>query len=413
VDLVATWLTDAVAFLLDRVSGTASNWIADKLKDFVRNKRNSEVRQLLNDLGCRTEAEIRELVEGEGSKIPTRRREEVIALLVNLSRGARFLTIQGAPQIGSLGWEELVEQLLSGLAPVRKHGEMVAPGRNWRLERFLGSGTFGEVWMARNPWDDGLGRRAFKFFTREDAKQWILRERSNLSSIQRELESEPHVIKYYDVAIDGLIHPFLELEYVGGGSLEEWIVEADPSRRLELRKDEVLKGVVLGLARAHARHIYHRDLKPANILLTESPDVQAKIGDFGLAPVEDETNPASLQALQGGTPMYQPPELQRPWSERCPPQEDVFAVGVIWYQLLVESLDHPPYNFEDRLRKQGVDSYTIRLISRCLAHPEDRFRDACELKEAIDSLLPEPTLPPPGQPDVQHLVLEFLATLAQ
>src|SRR5205807_5707045 len=108
----------------------------------------------------------------------------------------------------------------------------------------------------------------------------LRQELANIQALMAKLGSEPHIVKLIDVNAEGRPHPFLALEYVGGGSLEDWIL-SDKARRPSLRKEDVMRGMVTALARAHEKGIYHRDLKPANILLTESPDVQPKIADFG------------------------------------------------------------------------------------------------------------------------------------
>jgi serine/threonine protein kinase len=131
---------------------------------------------------------------------------------------------------------------------------------------------------------------------------------------------------------------------------------------------------------AHRFKIYHRDLKPANILLTEGEEPIAKIADFGLGRVEGEridgTSSFTSQGVVVGTRMYLPPEAADPYIPRRPAQDDVFAFGVIWYQILTGKIE--------RLRRGGGDSRTVRLLSRCLAHQSRRFHDAVELVNALE-----------------------------
>ena len=94
-------------------------------------------------------------------------------------------------------------------------------------------------------------------------------------------------------------------------------------------------------------------------------------------------------------------------------QDDVFALGVVWYQLAVGAIERPPYDFAERLRSKGLDSHTIGLIERCLAHPDRRFGDAREVEAALTNLLPPPTDCSPGVPDIQHLAREYLATISR
>jgi serine/threonine protein kinase len=383
-----------------------------------REKRTQEIKQWLEDLGCHSETAVRNLVEEWADNVPAitaAQREEVIGLLINLTRGARFLTTNGTVRSSYLRCEKLIDQLLANLQPVRKRGELVGQGINWELERFLGQGTFGEVWMARNR--EGYPKLwACKFFTREDAQEWIRKEKDNLTHILKRLGHHPHIVEFLYVAVDRMEWPFLALEYVGGGSLEDWILE-DTSRRPKLDKYEIVRGIVLGLAEAHRQGIYHRDLKPANVLLTEGPDVQAKITDFGLAKVTvgGQTGVSSQvsQTIQVGTSMYLPPEAQQILVAREPAQDDVFALGVLWYQLVTERLERPPYDFAERLQEHQLDTHTIRIIARCLAHPNRRFRDACQLEEEMEFSVPPAWQVPSGLYDVQHIVREYLGSLAR
>ena len=85
---------------------------------------------------------------------------------------------------------------------------------------------------------------------------------------------------------------------------------------------------------------------------------------------------------------------------------------MIWYQLVVNRLERQPYDFEDVLRTSVQDTHTVRLISRCLAHPDRRFTNAGELDEAMSSAdLPRWPPVPEGCYDVSHVVREYIATV--
>jgi serine/threonine protein kinase len=219
-------------------------------------------------------------------------------------------------------------------------------------------------------------------------------------------------VELKDVTLPESGYPFLALEYVEGGSLEDWILDA---RRAEhpLRKSEIVRGIVRAMAEAHQHGIHHGDLKPGNILLTLPPDVQPKITDFGLSSIDafsdDEAANGIPEWTQVGTSLYWPPEALHPFAERKPALFDVFALGVIWYQLLVERIERPPYDFANELRSAGADGHTLDLIGRCLAHPSRRFQDAAELADRMDTVdLPVWNPLPPGLFDVQHLVREYV-----
>jgi serine/threonine protein kinase len=379
--------------------------------------------EMVRSLGAMSETKVRQLVAGWKPKpgVLPETREELTGLLQNLVRGARFHTTQGTPLSAYLRCERLIEQLLANIQPKRRKGEAVGPGRtDWKLEAFVGMGSFGEVWLGRAA--KYPEPRAFKFCTLPGAKDWLNREGATLYEVQRQLNGCENVIRYYDIASDGDPFPFLVLEFVGGGSLEDWILAPEADRR-QIDIAELVAGIARGLAAAHRHRITHRDLKPANILLTEGADPIPKIADFGLARVEPERTPggsgSQSQALIVGTRMYMSPEAVDPYAPRQPEQDDVFAFGVIWYQILTGRLERPPYDFVDHLHRggadsRGIDSRTVRLLSRCLAHPSRRFRDAGELLEALETdAVPSAWKVPEDGFDVGPLAAEYLASLSR
>jgi serine/threonine protein kinase len=412
-------LLQACAAAVSLVQGgwNACQWMVSWIRKTMRDSRTRDVLRFLHDLGALSESDVRKVI-GDWARnvsLTDTQRDELTTLLSNLTRGARFHTTQGTPVSSYLRCERLIEQLLTNIQPKRQRGQEVGPGwREWQLERFLGMGTYGEVWLGRN----ALHPRplAFKFFTIEGAKDWLQREQQALFHICQRLGNHPNIVGFNNVVIGGQWFPFLALEYVSGGSLEDWIL-SPADERVALNPLEFMTGIARGLAQAHDERIYHRDLKPANILLTEPPDCLPKIADFGLAKAEPEgTSTGSAQASQGvvvGTRMYLPPEANDPFEPRQPAQDDVFAFGVIWYQLLVNRLERPPYDFADRLRQADADALTVRLVARCLAHPEGRFTDAGELLDALNAVIPDEWTPPEGCLDVGRLAADYLNAQAR
>lgn len=392
---------------------SAGQWMIGFIRAHSRNRKAGEVLQWLHDLGSVSEADIRRLVgEWDPTEDPAPGvRDELTMLLTNLVRTSRFHTTQGTPLSSYLRCERLIEQLLANLVPKLRSGQPVGPGRSeWKLERFLGMGGFGEVWVARNP--HFPLRRAFKFFTAAGSMDWLRREADALFHIKDKLDDHPNVIEYLDIATDATPYPFLMLEFVGGGSLEDWILTPMAERR-PLEVSELMAGIARGLAEAHRHKIYHRDLKPANVLLTGDTDPVPKVADFGLSRVElDAPGGSSAMASQAvivGTRMYLPPEAADPYESRTPAQDDVFAFGVLWYQVLTGRIERPPYDFADRLHRDVADSRTVRLISLCLAHPARRFKDAGELLVELETEGgPEVWAVPDGCFDVGPLAREYI-----
>lgn len=414
-NIVGTILTSVAGGIAAQAGTSMYQWLKGCLAGLFADHSEAKILAALESIGNSSDADIRRRVDEltRDKKLTPNQAEELTVLLINLAHGARFHTTQGSPRSSFLRCERLLDQLLNHVLPKRRKGAPVAengmPG--WALHRFLGMGSFGEVWEARNPHHPEP--RAVKFFTSPDAKEWIKAEQKTLFHVQKMLPKHPNLISFVDVDLSGKPFPYLVLEYAAGGSLEEWILCREDDRPAQ-DKFQLIAGVVRGLAQAHENGIAHRDLKPANILLTGGRDALPKIADFGLGRVEPrraESKSQVSQALVVGTTLYLPPEALQPFVTRVQEQDDIFAVGVIWYQLLVDRLERPPYDFAERLRELLADSQTVRVIERCLAHPARRYKDASELEEAMDAIpfVPEWNPIPADCFDVQHLAREYLA----
>jgi serine/threonine protein kinase len=412
-DMLTTVFQGLAGAVVSKAGVTVYNILVEKVKAWSKDQTEAKLLQTLRDLGSLSDADVRKRAEqfARQEQLTDAQCDELTTLLLKLVHGSRFHTTHGTPCSGYVRCKDLVQQLLDRLLPLKRAGTPVAVGHmDWRLVRFLGMGAFGEVWLAENRHFHPK-ERAYKFFTRPDGSQWLSGEQQNLRYIRKQLEDHPNIVEFLDVSFGAQPHPFLALEYVGGGSLEDWLLKKDKTDRPTLNKLEVIRGVARGLARAHKKGICHRDLKPANILLTEGPtDVQAKITDFGLGRVTNDEQSQEVQPLLVGTTLYLPPEAAEPFRERAPAQDDVFTLGVIWYQLLVERVERPPYDFAAQLRREAVDTQTIRLIERCLARPDDRFKDGCELYDELEALPPDTWEVPEDGFDVRHLAREYLAT---
>jgi serine/threonine-protein kinase len=201
--------------------------------------------------------------------------------------------------------------------------DTVIAGR-YRLDELLGRGGMSEVWSAH---DLELGRRvALKLLAPEADTARFEREARAVASL-----GHPNVTQLYDYGeSDG--RPFMVLEYLPGGTLEERLRDGKPLPDPETRS--IAAGIAAGLAHAHARGVVHRDLKPANVLFDE--EGRPKLADFGIARMAAGEGTLTEAGTLLGTAAYISPEQAA--GEPATPASDVYSFGVMLYRMLTGRL---------------------------------------------------------------------------
>jgi tRNA A-37 threonylcarbamoyl transferase component Bud32 len=219
---------------------------------------------------------------------------------------------------------------LDFLDPPTEPGQLGRLGP-YAVEDVLGRGGMGVVLRAYDPL---LQRRvAIKVMAPQlaataSARQRFLREARSAAKINHE-----HVVTIHSVdEFKGL--PFLVMQYVAGGSLEQRLDFGPPPDLPELLR--VGKETALGLAAAHEKGLVHRDVKPANILLEEGTG-RVKLTDFGLARGLDDAS-VSQAGVIAGTPLFMAPEQAR--GEPLDHRADLFSLGSVLYTLCT---GRPPF----------------------------------------------------------------------
>ncbi len=206
----------------------------------------------------------------------------------------------------------------------------VVPG--YEISGVLGRGGMGVVYAARHV---RLNRQcALKMILagahagRDDVARFI----TEAEAIAR-LE-HPSIVQIRHIGdVDGL--PFLELEYLSGGSLDS---QLDGLPWPAARAARLAEQVAMGIAEAHRQGVVHRDLKPSNVLL--AADGTPKVGDFGLAKMLDSQSALTQSESVMGSPSYMAPEQASGRGKQAGPAVDVYAVGAILYELLT---GRPPF----------------------------------------------------------------------
>jgi len=131
---------------------------------------------------------------------------------------------------------------------------------------------------------------------------------------------------------------YLVMELVDGRSLDLWVRSERPSRR---RRLELVVAIAEAVDHAHAHGVVHRDLKPSNVLVTARG--RPKVLDFGLARLADEPGaslPVTATADVLGTLSYMSPEQIRGDGKAVGVRSDVYALGVVLYELVAGRLPH-------------------------------------------------------------------------
>jgi len=173
--------------------------------------------------------------------------------------------------------------------------------------------------------------------------------------------------------------PFIVMELVAGKSLyySSYGKAIDQATAIEL-----IIGICRGLGHAHDAGIIHRDIKPANILLDS--DAKPKIGDFGLASASDSENAEDGPIF--GTPGYAAPEIFANAKAVGVPS-DIFAVGVILYELLTGMMPEEPASPPSSVAKcdRRLDAIFKRATRR---NPALRYQSADEMAHELQKILP-------------------------
>jgi tetratricopeptide (TPR) repeat protein len=275
---------------------------------------------------------------------------------------------------------------------------------DWELVELLGVGGFGEVWKARNPHLPDAAPVALKFCLDPTAARVLRNEAAILARVSKQ-GRHPGIVQLLHTYL-GADPPCLEYEYVGGGDLAGAVYAALQHKG---KLSPVVAGkVVYRLARimtfAHRLNppIVHRDLKPANVLMQKHADgtPHFRIADFGIGGVAagqaleesrgSTSSSASPSMLRGShTPLYASPQQRQ--GAAPDPRDDVHALGVIWYQLLIGDLTKgvpQGAGWMRRLAAQGIAQEAIDLLADCIEEdPDGRPRDAGVLAERLKVVL--------------------------
>jgi serine/threonine protein kinase/tetratricopeptide (TPR) repeat protein len=200
----------------------------------------------------------------------------------------------------------------------------------YTIERLLGRGGMGSVWLGRRSDEKFEGKAAVKLLERRGLGQLAATQIRHEANLLARL-SHAHIARLFDAGVRENGQPFLILEHVEGEPIDRYC----QNHTLPLAKRLMLFLEVLdAVAYAQSQLIVHGDLKPSNVLVTENGTV--KLVDFGVASLLTDTHAIPLESAAGGpkalTPGYAPPEQVR--GEPLSAAADVYALGVLLHVLV-------------------------------------------------------------------------------
>lgn len=288
----------------------------------------------------------------------------------------------------TLGWRPAV-----GLhAPLREH---------WVLEKRLGEGGFGEVWLAIH--EKTGAKRVFKYCFEIERVRGLKREVVLFRLLKESLGHREDIAQIIDWEFDRPPY-FLESEYTEGGDVRDWAERHGGLDRIPLgTRLEIVAQAAVALGAAHSVGVLHKDIKPANILINEvvgKDKPRASLTDFGIGLITDPgalaaqgitaagltqtlVRPRSSTSDTGsGTRLYMAPEQLE--GKPATTLSDVYSLGIVLYQMVIGDLTRGVAPGWER----GIDDELLREdIALCVdGEPERRLKNADELAVRLRGL---------------------------
>jgi len=242
-------------------------------------------------------------------------------------------------------------------------GERIGP---WRLQRPLGAGGSGQVWLAQRCDGSHEGQVALKLLHESTVDQHAQRRFAREARVLARMR-HAHISRLFDVGkatLCGIERHFIALEYIEGERIDHW---CERQRCTITQRITLFLQVCEAVSYAHANLVVHRDLKPSNILVQS--DGEVKLLDFGVAKLLDvgedtERFGEASELTRGGcvpfTPEYAAPEQFEggPTSIAA----DVYSLGVVLFALLAGRRPYPEATTPRQLARQIVEGMPLRLV---------------------------------------------------
>ncbi|HJP86743.1 MAG TPA: protein kinase [Gemmatimonadaceae bacterium] len=251
-------------------------------------------------------------------------------------------------------------------------------GRTYSLDRLIGKGGFGEVYLATPIPQDGLPAHVCVKIT-ERISAW-LREAYFAELLYR----QPRALKVYDRFVElanGRTRYCMVIEYAMHGDLGVWLEKKGAQSERFVRRE--IAGILAALDSLHRGQGLHRDLTPFNVFVCQ--DEQLKLGDFGIATHQLSHRGVTADAFN---PFNAPSEIAwgrvRRWQQR----DDIYQIGLIAAMLLRGDIANPMSSKD--VRRLPCSDDLKEVIYRCLGARGKRYEAASELIRALRSKPKQP-----------------------
>ncbi len=276
------------------------------------------------------------------------------------------------PATSALGAEQIPRQNSRATAATTVPSAFSSEsGRTYRLDRLIGKGGFGEVYLATPTPQDGLPRQVCIKIT-ERLSGW-LREAYFAELLYR----EPRALRVYDrfaEANGAAMRYCIALEYAVHGDLGVWLEKKGAQSERFVRRE--IAAILGALDILHRGQAMHRDLTPFNVFVCE--DEQLKLGDFGIAMHQRSQRGVTADAFNI---FNAPAEIAwgrvRRWQQR----DDIYQLGLIAAMLLRGDISSPMSSRD--VRRLPCSDHLKEVIYRCLGARGKRYQAAGELIKAL------------------------------
>lgn len=282
---------------------------------------------------------------------------------------------------------------LSRGQPNAGHTPTIVRIGKYQVRRKLGSGGMGDVFLATDP---DLGREvAIKVInlplTSPDARRTFI-ERFRVEARAAARVTHPNVVTIYEFSEVESKH-LLVMEYIRGRTLKELTAggTALPPEQVARLAIDILDG----LTAIHAAGMIHRDVKPMNLMLTSAGRV--KILDFGLVKDTLQSNDLTQMGFVAGSPSYMAPEQAGLGLGAIDARSDLYALGVVLFQLLTGRLPFIGNNAIEILQQHSrapvpaivsphgpVPPGMIEIVRKAMSkRPQERYATASEMRSVL------------------------------